>query len=264
MIVLDDISLRIAGKLLLDHASVAIPDGARVGMVGRNGAGKTTLFNAILGQVEIETGSINMPARARIGCVAQEAPAGPETLLEMVLAADTERAKLMIERETAADPMRIAEVENRLVEIDAHSAPSRAAKILAGLGFDEAAQARPCSEFSGGWRMRVALAAALFAGPDILLLDEPTNHLDLEATLWLEAYLKAYSGTLLLVSHDREFLNAIPDMIIHLEQGKLVTYRGNYDQFRRQRAERQANQAAALAKQTAAREHMEDFVRRFR
>ena len=197
-------------------------------------------------------------------------PGGSRSLIDTVLAADTERAALLEEAEALespdydGDPMRIAFVHQRLADIDAHRAPARAAEILAGLGFDDAAQQRACSEFSGGWRMRVALAAALFAGPDILMLDEPTNHLDLEATIWLEAYLKAYAGTLLMVSHDREFLNAIPDMIIHLEAGKLVTYRGNYDQFRRQRAERQANQAAAAAKQQAARQHMESFIQRFR
>ncbi|HLL28173.1 MAG TPA: ABC-F family ATP-binding cassette domain-containing protein [Xanthobacteraceae bacterium] len=264
MIVLDDISLRIAGKLLLDHASAAIPERARVGLVGRNGAGKTTLFRAILGEVETETGSINMPARARIGCVAQEAPAGPETLLEMVLAADTERAKLMHERDTAADPMRIAEVENRLVEIDAHSAPARAAKILAGLGFDEAAQARPCSEFSGGWRMRVALAALLFSEPDLLLLDEPTNYLDLEGTLWFQDYLARYPHTVLLISHDRDLLDTSVSFILHLDQKKLKLYRGGFTQFDRQRREQLVVEQKARKRQEAERAHMVAFVERFR
>jgi ATP-binding cassette subfamily F protein 3 len=264
MIVLEDISLRIAGKLLLDHASVAIPDRARVGMVGRNGAGKTTLFRAILGQLEIETGAINVPSRARIGCVAQEAPAGPETLLDMVLQADTERAKLMIERETAADPMRIAEVENRLVEIDAYSAPSRAAKILAGLGFDEAAQARPCAEFSGGWRMRVALAALLFSEPDLLLLDEPTNYLDLEGALWFQDYLAKYPHTVVLISHDRDLLDSSVDFILHFDQRKLKLYRGGFSQFDRQRREQLVVEQKARKRQEAERAHLTAFVDRFR
>jgi ATP-binding cassette subfamily F protein 3 len=264
MIVLDDISLRIAGKLLLDHASVAIPDRARVGMVGRNGAGKTTLFRAILGEVEIETGSINLPSRARIGCVAQEAPAGPESLLQMVLAADTERAKLMIERETAADPMRIAEVEHRLLEIDAHSAPSRAAKILAGLGFDEAAQERPTSEFSGGWRMRVALAALLFSEPDLLLLDEPTNYLDLEGALWFQDYLARYPHTVVLISHDRDLLDSSVSFILHFDQKKLKLYRGGFSQFDRQRREQLVVEQKARKRQEAERAHITAFVERFR
>lgn len=264
MIVLEDISLRIAGKLLLDRASAAIPERARVGMVGRNGAGKTTLFRAILGEVEIETGAINLPARARIGCVAQEAPAGPDSLLDMVLKADTERARLMIERDTAADPMRIAEVENRLVEIDAYSAPSRAARILAGLGFDEAAQARPCSEFSGGWRMRVALAALLFSEPDLLLLDEPTNYLDLEGALWFQDYLAKYPHTVVLISHDRDLLDSSVDFILHFDQKKLKLYRGGFSQFDRQRREQLVVEQKARKRQEAERAHLTAFVERFR
>src|SRR5205085_2335306 len=192
MLVLDDISIRVAGRLLLDGASARIPEGARVGLVGRNGIGKTTLFRAIAGEIGIEHGSINMPSRARIGRLAQEAPSGPEPLIEVVLAADIERTHLLAEADTARDPHRIAEVQTRLAEIRAHAAPSRAAAILAGLGFDEAAQQRPCMDFSGGWRMRVALAAVLFSEPDLLLLDEPTNYLDLEGTLWLTDHLARY------------------------------------------------------------------------
>jgi ATP-binding cassette subfamily F protein 3 len=264
MIVLEDISLRIAGKLLLDHASVAIPERARVGVVGRNGAGKTTLFRAILNEIDIETGAIRVPSRARVGRVAQEAPAGPETLLEMVLKADTEREALMQERETASDPMRIAEVENRLVEIDAHSAPARAAKILAGLGFSEEAQARPCSEFSGGWRMRVALAALLFSEPDLLLLDEPTNYLDLEGTLWFQDYLAKYPHTVILISHDRDLLDTSVDFILHFDQKKLKLYRGGFSQFDRQRREQLIVEQKARKRQEAERAHMEAFVERFR
>jgi ATP-binding cassette subfamily F protein 3 len=264
MIVLEDISIRIAGKLLLDHASVSIPTGARVGIVGRNGTGKTTLFRALDGDMDTESGAIRMPTRARIGRVAQEAPAGPETLIEVVLAADTERAALMVERETATDPMRIAEIETRLVDIDAYSAPSRAARILAGLGFDEAAQNRAASEFSGGWRMRVALAAVLFVEPDLLLLDEPTNYLDLEGTLWLQDYLARYPHTVLLISHDRDLLDTSVDHILHFDNRKLKIYRGGFSQFDRQRREQLVVDARAREKQAAKREHMMAFVERFR
>jgi ATP-binding cassette, subfamily F, member 3 len=264
MIVLEDISLRIAGKLLLDHASVSIPDGARVGIVGRNGTGKTTLFRALDGDMDIETGAIRMPSRARIGRVAQEAPAGPETLVEVVLAADTERASLLRERETAKDPMRIAEIETRLIDIDAWSAPSRAARILAGLGFDESAQNRAASEFSGGWRMRVALAAILFVEPDLLLLDEPTNYLDLEGTLWLQDYLSRYPHTVLLISHDRDLLDTSVNFILHFDQQKLKLYRGGFSQFDRQRREQLMVDARAREKQEAKRAHMMAFVDRFR
>jgi ATP-binding cassette subfamily F protein 3 len=270
MLQISDLTYRIAGRTLLENASAAIPTGHKAGLVGPNGAGKSTLLKLLVGALVVDGGEVGMTTGARLGSVAQEMPGGSRSLIDTVLDADVERASLLAEAEALespdydGDPMRIAFVHQRLSDIDAHRAPARAAEILAGLGFDDAAQNRACSEFSGGWRMRVALAAALFAGPDILMLDEPTNHLDLEATIWLEAYLKAYAGTLLMVSHDREFLNAIPDMIIHLEAGKLVTYRGNYDQFRRQRAERQANQAAAAAKQQAARQHMESFIQRFR
>jgi ATP-binding cassette subfamily F protein 3 len=264
MIVLEDVSLRIAGKLLLDRASAAIPDRARVGVVGRNGAGKTTLFRAILNEIDIESGSIHVPDRARIGRVAQEAPAGSETLLEMVLKADTEREKLMHEREHVCDPMRIAEVEHRLLEIDAHSAPARAAKILAGLGFSEEAQARPCSEFSGGWRMRVALAALLFSEPDLLLLDEPTNYLDLEGTLWFQDYLAKYPHTVILISHDRDLLDNSVDFILHFDQRKLKLYRGGFSQFDRQRREQLVVEQKARKRQEAERAHMMAFVERFR
>ena len=269
MIQISDLTYRIAGRTLIDAASASVPTGHKAGLVGANGTGKSTLLKLITGAIGSDGGEIALPAGARFGAVAQEAPGGQESLLDTVLAADTERARLIVELENLghdphADADVIAHVHQRLSDIDAHRAPSRAAEILAGLGFDEAAQARPCAEFSGGWRMRVALAAALFAGPDILLLDEPTNHLDLEATLWLETYLKAYAGTLLIVSHDRDLLNAIPDMIIHLERGKLVTYRGDYDQFQRQRTERMAHQSALQSKQIAERKHMESFVERFR
>ena len=264
MLVLDDISVRIAGRLLLDGASARIPAGARVGLVGRNGIGKTTLFRAITGEIPIEHGSIVMPARARIGRLAQEAPSGPERLIDVVLAADTERMQLLAEAETARDPHRIAEIQTRLADIGAHAAPARAASILAGLGFDEAAQRRPCTDFSGGWRMRVALAAVLFSEPDLLLLDEPTNYLDLEGTLWLTDHLSRYPRTVIVISHDRDLLDDAVDWILHIDAGKLALYRGGYTSFARQRAERQALNAAIAKKQEAERKHLQSFIDRFK
>ena len=264
MLVLDDISVRIAGRLLLDGASARIPEGARVGLIGRNGIGKTTLFRAIAGEIGIEHGSINIPARARIGRLAQEAPGGPERLIDVVLAADTERTQLLAEAETARDPHRIAEIQTRLADIGAHAAPARAASILAGLGFDEAAQQRPCTDFSGGWRMRVALAAVLFSEPDLLLLDEPTNYLDLEGTLWLTDHLARYPRTVIVISHDRDLLDDAVEWILHIDGGKLVLYRGGYTSFARQRAERQALNAATAKKQEAERKHLQAFVDRFK
>src|SRR6478736_10300473 len=252
MLGLDDISIRVAGRLLLDGASARIPAGARVGLVGRNGIGKTTLFRAIAGEIPIEHGSIVMPARARIGRLAQEAPGGPERLIDVVLAADIERTQLLGEAETARDPHRIAEVQTRLADIGAHAAPARAASILAGLGFDATAQQRPCTDFSGGWRMRVALAAVLFAEPDLLLLDEPTNYLDLEGRLWLYDYLARYPRTALIISHDRELLNEAVDHILHLTERKLSLYKGGYDDFERRRREQAALQTKARAKNEAA------------
>ena len=264
MITINDLSLRIAGRLLIDHASLSLPGGAKAGLVGRNGTGKTSLFRAITGEAQIESGSISLPKNARIGQVAQEAPGTEEPLIDIVLAADKERAALLAEERTTTDPDRIGEIHMRLADIDAHSAEARAATILAGLGFDEAAQKRPASSFSGGWRMRVALAAVLFAEPDLLLLDEPTNYLDLEGTLWLESYLTRYPHTVLLISHDRDLLNRAVSSIVHLDQHKLTFWRGGYDQFERQLAEKQALQEKARTKQDAQRKHMEAFVERFR
>jgi ATP-binding cassette subfamily F protein 3 len=264
MLHINDLTYRLGERLLIDHATVAIPDGGKVGLVGKNGAGKTTLFRLIAGELGSETGSISRPKNSRIGQVAQEAPGGPETLLAVVIAADTERAALLAEAETASDPHRIAEIHTRLADIDAHSAEARAASILAGLGFDEATQNGPCSALSGGWRMRVALAATLFTEPDILLLDEPTNYLDLEGTVWLENFIARYRHTVVMISHDRDLLNRAVDSIVHLEQGKLTLYRGGYDSFDRQRRERQALQAKAKKKQDDQRAHMQAFVDRFR
>ncbi|ANM09952.1 ABC transporter ATP-binding protein YheS [Rhizobium sp. N541] len=264
MITLTDISARIAGRLLLDNASISLPSGTKAGLVGRNGAGKSTLFRVITGDLGSETGSVSIPKAARIGQVAQEAPATEESLIEIVLSADKERAALVAEAETATDPHRIAEIQMRLVDIDAHSAEARAASILAGLGFDQAAQARPASSFSGGWRMRVALAAVLFSEPDLLLLDEPTNYLDLEGTLWLEDYVRRYPHTVIIISHDRDLLNNAVNAIVHLDQKKLTFYRGGYDQFERQKAEADELQTKAKAKNDAARKHLQSFIDRFK
>ncbi|WP_439871627.1 ABC-F family ATP-binding cassette domain-containing protein [Rhizobium leguminosarum] len=264
MITLTDISARIAGRLLLDNASISLPSGTKAGLVGRNGAGKSTLFRVITGDLGAETGSVSIPKAARIGQVAQEAPATEDALIEIVLAADKERTALVAEAETATDPHRIAEIQMRLVDIDAHSAEARAASILAGLGFDKAAQARPASSFSGGWRMRVALASVLFAEPDLLLLDEPTNYLDLEGTLWLEEYIRRYPHTVIIISHDRDLLNNAVNSIVHLDQKKLAFYRGGYDQFERQKAEADELQMKAKAKNDAARKHLQGFIDRFK
>ncbi len=264
MLTITDLSLRVAGRLLIDNASVSLPAGAKAGLVGRNGSGKTTLFRAITGDLAAETGSISMPKGTRIGGVAQEAPGTDEALIDIVLAADTERTELLKEAETATDAARISDIQTRLADIGAHSAEARAAAILAGLGFDHEAQKRPARSFSGGWRMRVALAAVLFSEPDLLLLDEPTNYLDLEGTLWLENYLARYPHTVLLISHDRDLLNQAVSSIVHLQGGKLTLWRGGFDQFERQYAERAELAEKTRAKQATARKHMEAFVERFR
>jgi ATP-binding cassette subfamily F protein 3 len=264
MLTINDLSLRIAGRLLIEHASLTLPAGTKAGVVGRNGTGKTTLFRAITGDLSAETGSIGVPRNTRIGQVAQEAPGTEEPLIDIVLKADVERAALIEEEKTATDPVRIAEIHMRLADIDAHSAEARAATILAGLGFDDAAQQRPASSFSGGWRMRVALAAVLFSEPDLLLLDEPTNYLDLEGTLWLENYVAKYPHTVLLISHDRDLLNRAVTSIVHLDRMKLTWWRGGYDQFERQLTEQRELQEKGRVRQEAARKHMQAFVDRFR
>jgi ATP-binding cassette subfamily F protein 3 len=264
MLHINDLTYRIGERLLIDHATVALPAGAKAGLVGRNGAGKTTLFRLIAGELGAETGSVSRPRNARIGQVAQEAPGSERSLIEVVLDADIERTRLISEAETAHDPHHIAEVHTRLADIGAHSAEARAAAILAGLGFDEATQRGPCAALSGGWRMRVALAATLFTQPDILLLDEPTNYLDLEGTVWLEAFIARYPYTVVIISHDRDLLNRAVDSIIHLEKGKLTSYRGGYDQFDRQRRERQSLLLKSKRKQDEQRKQMQAFVDRFR
>jgi ATP-binding cassette subfamily F protein 3 len=264
MLTITNLTYRIAGRTLIENASAKIPAGHRVGIVGRNGAGKSTLLGMILGEVQVDGGSIERRKGTSLGIVTQEAPGGPACPLDIVLAADQERASLLEEAETATDPDRVGEVHMRLLDIDAHSAPARAAAILAGLGFDDAMQGRAMSTFSGGWRMRVALAAVLFSEPDLLLLDEPTNHLDLEATVWLENYLKGYPHTILIVSHDRQLLNSSVSHILHLDQRKLTLYSGGYDAFVKLRAEKLAQNKAMAAKQEAQRKHMQSFVDRFR
>ncbi|WP_126174018.1 ABC-F family ATP-binding cassette domain-containing protein [Altericroceibacterium xinjiangense] len=262
MLNLTDITVRLGGRTIIDSATAKLPPRGRIGLVGRNGAGKTTLVRVITGLIEPDTGSITMPRGTTLGYLAQEAPTGEATPFETVLAADVERTALMAESETCEDPDRMADVYERLIAIDAYTAPSRAAQILVGLGFDEEAQHRPLDSFSGGWKMRVALAGLLFSQPDFLLLDEPSNHLDLEAVLWLEDFLKSYPATILLVSHERDFLNSVVDHILHLGSGKLTLYPGGYDAFERQRAERQAQLASAKARQQAEREKLQDYVAR--
>ncbi|MCH2066699.1 MAG: ATP-binding cassette domain-containing protein [Shimia sp.] len=264
MLKISDISYSVEGRPLFEGASATIPTGHKVGLIGRNGAGKTTLFRLIRGELSLEGGGITLPQRARIGGVAQEVPSNDVSLIDTVLAADTERAALLAESETATDSNRIAEIQTRLSDIDAWSAEARAASILKGLGFDHEDQQLPCSAYSGGWRMRVALAAVLFSQPDYLLLDEPTNYLDLEGALWLENYLVKYPHTVLIISHDRELLNRSVGAILHLDERKLAYYTGTYDQFAKQRAEQRAVQAAAAKKQQAQREHLQAFVDRFK
>src|ERR1700752_5035554 len=264
MLSINDISVRIAGRLLIDQSSVQIVPGARVGFVGRNGVGKSTLFHAIRGDLPVESGTISIPPRWRIGSLAQEAPDGPESLINIVLKADLERDALLREAKTAPDPHRIADIQTRLVDIDAHSAPARAAAILSGLGFSTADQARSCSEFSGGWRMRVALAATLFAAPDLLLLDEPTNYLDLEGTLWLEDHLANYPRTVIVISHDRDLLDTSVDQILHLDRGKLTLYKGSYTSFEEQRATREMLDAKHAKRQADERKRLQAFVDRFK
>ena len=262
MLKIQDITYAIDGRRLFENASATIPTGHKVGFVGPNGTGKTTLFRIIRGELALEGGEIELPKRAKIGGVAQEAPATGLSLIETVLAADTERASLLAD--TSEDPNRIAEVQTRLADIDAWSAEGRASSILKGLGFDDAAQRRPCADFSGGWRMRVALAAVLFSAPDILLLDEPTNYLDLEGTIWLESFLARYPHTVVVISHDRDLLNRAVGGILHLEDKQLTFYQGNYDTFSKTRAAKRAVQSAAAKKQAAQREHLQSFVNRFK
>ncbi|MCW2391501.1 ABC-F family ATP-binding cassette domain-containing protein [Sphingobium sp. B11D3A] len=262
MLTINDITVRLGGRVILDAASAALPPRSRVGLIGRNGAGKSTLMKTIIGDLDPDGGSVDMPRDTRLGYIAQEAPSGSATPFDTVLAADTERAALLVESETCEDPDRLGDLHDRLIAIDAYAAPARAGRILTGLGFDEEMQNRPLDSFSGGWKMRVALGALLFSEPDLLLLDEPSNHLDLEATLWLESFLKEYRGTVLVISHERDLLNNVVDHILHLEGGKITLYPGGYDAFERQRAERLAQLESAREKQAAERAKLQDYVAR--
>lgn len=262
MLTINGLTVRLGGRVILDRASATLPGKSRTGLIGRNGAGKSTLMKTMIGSLEPDEGAIEIPRKARIGYIAQEAPAGTATPFETVLAADTERAELLEQSETVTDPDRLGDIHERLIAIDAYTAPARAARILIGLGFDEDMQGRPLDSFSGGWKMRVALAALLFSNPDLLLLDEPSNHLDLEATMWLESFLRSYPGQLVVISHERDLLNKVVDHILHLEGGKVTLYPGSYDDFERQRAERLAQLAAAKAAQDAQRAKLQDYVAR--
>ena len=258
----ESVTVRLGGRTILDRATAAVPPRARVGLIGRNGAGKSTLMKVVAAMLDPDDGKVAMPRGSRIGYVAQEAPAGLTTPFEEVLSADKERAALLAEEEGHPDAHRIGEIHERLNAIDAHTAPARASRILVGLGFDEAAQHRALDTYSGGWRMRVALAALLFSAPDLLLLDEPSNHLDLEATLWLEDFLQSYRATILIISHERDLLNNVADHILHLEAGKTTLYPGGYDQFERQRNERLAQMASAREAQADKRAKLQDFIAR--
>jgi len=262
MLNINGITVRLGGRTILDRASATLPARSRVGLIGRNGAGKSTLMKVMIGQLDPDDGEIEMPRKTRIGYLKQEAPSGNSTPIETVLGADTERAALLDEAETCHDPDRVGEIHDRLIAIDAYTAEARAARILVGLGFDEEMQGRPLDSYSGGWKMRVALAALLFSEPDLLLLDEPSNHLDLEATLWLENFLKAYPAMMVVISHERDLLNNVVDTILHLEGGKTTMYTGGYDSFERQRAERAAQLAAAKASQDAQRAKLQDYIAR--
>ncbi len=264
MLTIQDLTYRLGARTLIDKASAVIDDGMKVGLVGRNGTGKTTLFNLIDGTLGYESGAIELKKAARIGRVAQEAPGSSITLIDFVLAADVERTALLAEAETATDPHRIAEIQIRLADIEAHSAEARAATILSGLGFDATDQRRPCSDFSGGWRMRVALAAVLFMQPDLLLLDEPTNYLDLEGTLWLTTYVQRYPYTVILISHDRDLLDVAVDHICHLDQSRLTMWKGGYTSFARQRREKLLLQEKSRERIEARRKHLQSFVDRFK
>ncbi|WPB86841.1 ABC-F family ATP-binding cassette domain-containing protein [Sediminicoccus rosea] len=264
VLTIQDLTIRMAGRPLMEGASLQVDTGRKIGLVGRNGAGKSTLIKAILGDIQPDGGEIRIAQRARMGHVAQETPAGETALLDIVLEADTERAALLAELDSHPEPVRAGEIHERLLAIQADAAPARAATILAGLGFDAEAQQRPSSEFSGGWRMRVSLARALFLEPDLLLLDEPTNHLDLEAAMWLEGWIQRFSGAAIIISHDRGLLERCVDSIAHLDRQKITLYPGNFDNFVRVRTERAAQVVAQNARIAAQRAHMQAFVDRFR
>ncbi|WP_300554134.1 ABC-F family ATP-binding cassette domain-containing protein [Maricaulis sp.] len=264
MLHVNDLTYRIEGRMLFDQATLFLPAKGKMGLIGRNGTGKSTLFRLIRGEISAESGDVRVQKGAKLGWVAQEAPGGEDSLIDVVLAADLERTALLEEAETATEPNRIAEIQTRLADIESHSAEARAGSILAGLGFSGTDQRRACREFSGGWRMRVALAATLFARPDLLLLDEPTNYLDLEGVIWLENYLRSYPGAVLLISHDRDLLNGAVNSIAHLKDGKISVWEGGYDDFEKALREKQRLQMKLLEKQDAQRRHLQSFVDRFK
>ncbi len=264
MLNIDRLTYRIAGRTILDDVSASIPEGWKVGVIGANGAGKSTLFKLIAGELQADGGTVDLNDRYSMGMVRQDMPESDEALLDIVLAADTERAKLMAASETEEDPYKLGDIYEKLTAMDAYAAPARAATVLSGLGFKEAQLSEPFSSFSGGWRMRVALAAALFREPDFLLLDEPTNHLDLEAIMWLETYLANYPKTVMIISHDRDLLNTCVDHILHVDGKKLTTYTGTYDTFERERAAALHNQQKLHEKQMAQKAHMQAFIDRFK
>lgn len=264
MINFKDISFSIGGVSLFENSSAFVPTGHKVGIVGRNGTGKTTLFKLILKELVLDSGIIEVPKNFKIGSVAQEAPSSEETLLDTVLSADIERTKLLKDSETETDPNKIASIHVRLADIDAYSAEARASTILSGLGFAQENQNKPCSSFSGGWRMRVALASVLFSNPDLLLLDEPTNYLDFEGTVWLENFLQKFKNTVLVISHDRNLLNKSVNGILHLSARKLQFYTGNYDAFDDERRNQLEQKLTLKNKQDAQRAHIESFVNRFK
>ena len=264
MISFENISFSVAGRTLVKNSTVSIPSGHKVGLVGRNGTGKTSLFRLVYGDITLDHGDLKLNKNTRVGGVAQEAPGSSITLLDTVLAADQEREDLLHKAQLEKDPLQIAEIQTRLADIDAWSAEARAATILNGLGFDKNKQKLACSEFSGGWRMRVALAAVLFSKPDLLLLDEPSNYLDLEGSIWLEAYISKYPSTIIIISHDRALLNNSVNSILHLEDKELHLYTGNYETFAKTRAARLAHKEAEVKKQNLRRQHLQSYVDRFR
>ncbi|MES2729083.1 MAG: ABC-F family ATP-binding cassette domain-containing protein [Pseudomonadota bacterium] len=264
MLTIDNLSYKIGGRTIIEDGNLAITDGWKVGIIGVNGAGKSTLFKLISGDLHADGGTISLSQRQRMGVVRQDVPETDAPLIDLVLAAHGEMAQLWRDSETEQDPDKVSEIYQRLADLDAYAAPAKAATLLMGLGFKEHQLQEPFSSFSGGWQMRVMLAAALFVEPDILLLDEPTNHLDLEAIMWLESYLVAYPHTLLVISHDRQLLNKCVDHIVHVDKQKLTLYSGDYDTFERERAMRLGLQQKMHEKQQAERAHIQQFVDRFK
>ena len=264
MLKIENISFRIGGKALFESGTAMIPQGHKVGIVGRNGIGKSTLFNLIRGESQLESGSISVPSKSKIGSMAQEAPATDKNLIETVVEYDKERHNLLEESKRVVDPSRVSEIQLRLADIESHTAEPRASSILKGLGFNSEAQLRATKTFSGGWRMRVALAGLLFSQPDILLLDEPTNFLDLEGVFWLQRFLSKYPHSAIIISHDRDLLNRSVNSILHINNKSLRLYSGNFDIFDKQRRENLRHQAAAAKKQDERIKHMQKYVDRFR